>query len=46
MKDTEIDMCESCLYNTRDYVCYPHCSGCDGKSKYKVSGQMPEGLKK
>lgn len=28
------DQCEKCKYNTNDYVCHPHCSGCDGKSKF------------
>ena len=26
--------CEKCKYNTNDYVCHPHCGGCDGKSKF------------
>lgn len=28
------DMCDECKYNTGDYVCHPHCSGCDGRSKH------------
>ncbi|MDE7362858.1 MAG: hypothetical protein K2N38_13095 [Oscillospiraceae bacterium] len=28
------DQCEKCKYNTNDYVCHPHCGGCDGKSKF------------
>lgn len=26
--------CENCLYNTNDFVCNPHCGGCDGITKY------------
>lgn len=29
-----MDKCETCRYDTGDYVCHPHCGGCDGKSKY------------
>ncbi|MBS5632072.1 MAG: hypothetical protein KHX45_24875 [Clostridiales bacterium] len=29
------DMCDECKYNTGDYVCHHHCSGCDGRSKYQ-----------
>lgn len=38
IEDGEGDQCEKCKYNTNDYVCHPHCSGCDGKSKF-VSGK-------
>ena len=27
--------CGTCRYNTNDIVAHPHCSGCDGISKYK-----------
>lgn len=33
-EDCEDDQCERCRYNTNDYVCHPHCSGCDGKSHF------------
>lgn len=29
------DKCRTCKYNTNDYVCHPHCGGCDGASKYE-----------
>lgn len=29
------EMCPACQYNTNDFVCHPHCGGCDGKSKYR-----------
>lgn len=28
------DLCDECKYNTGDFACHPHCSGCDGRSKY------------
>lgn len=28
------DKCETCKYNTNDFVCHPHCGGCDGQSKF------------
>lgn len=28
------DKCRTCKYNTNDYVCHPHCGGCDGQSKF------------
>lgn len=34
-KERKMDKCETCRYNTNDYVCHPHCSGCDGQSKYE-----------
>lgn len=30
-----MDKCVTCRFNTNDYVCHPHCSGCDGKSNYE-----------
>ncbi len=33
-EDCEGDQCKRCRYNTNDYVCHPHCSGCDGKSHF------------
>lgn len=30
--------CQTCKYNTNDYVCHPHCGGCDGRSKYECKG--------
>lgn len=30
-----MDKCAACRYNTNDFVCHPHCGGCDGKSKYE-----------
>lgn len=30
-----MDKCVACRYNTNDYVCHPHCSGCDGKKNYE-----------
>lgn len=36
----ERDMCLTCRYNTNDYACHPHCSGCDGQSKF-----TPQALK-
>ena len=33
--ETIADKCESCSYNTGDYVCHPHCSGCNGRSKFE-----------
>lgn len=30
-----MDKCATCRFNTNDYVCHPHCSGCDGKSNYE-----------
>lgn len=29
------DMCAACRYNTDDFVCHPHCGGCDGRSCYQ-----------
>ncbi|MCM1165650.1 MAG: hypothetical protein NC401_06530 [Ruminococcus sp.] len=29
------DKCVTCRFNTNHPVCHPHCSGCDGKSKYE-----------
>lgn len=29
-----MDKCTACKYNTNDYVCHPHCGGCDGQSKF------------
>lgn len=29
-----MDKCANCRYNTNDYVCHPHCGGCDGQSKF------------
>lgn len=29
-----MDKCTTCKYNTNDYVCHPHCGGCDGQSKF------------
>lgn len=31
----EMGNCGTCKYNTDDYVCHPHCGGCDGVSKYE-----------
>lgn len=39
--DLEGDRCERCRYNTNDYICHPHCSGCDGKSHF-VDNEPPE----
>lgn len=48
--DCEDDQCERCRYNTNDYVCHPHCSGCDGKSKFvnkkSLEQALIDGLKK
>ncbi len=33
--EAEVDKCPTCRYNTNDFVCHPHCSGCDGKSNYE-----------
>lgn len=30
-----MDKCAACRYNTNDFVCNPHCSGCDGKRNYE-----------
>lgn len=27
--------CANCRYNTHDYVCHPHCGGCNGESKFE-----------
>lgn len=35
-----MDKCANCRYNTNDYVCHPHCGGCDGQSKF-----TPQALK-
>lgn len=40
IEDDEGDLCEMCRYNTHDFVCHPHCGGCDGKSKF-VSQKTP-----
>ncbi len=49
IEDDKDDQCEQCKYNTNDYVCHPHCSGCDGKSKFvsrKPLGQkLTDGLR-
>ena len=34
IEDDEGDQCGKCKYNTNDFVCHPHCSGCDGKSNF------------
>lgn len=34
------DKCYKCRYNTKYFVCHPHCSGCDGTSKYERGYQM------
>ena len=28
-------LCFCCKYHTRDFVCHPHCVGCDGKKKFE-----------
>ena len=33
-KNSTSTKCDICRYNTNDYVCHPHCSGCDGQSKF------------
>lgn len=35
IEDDEEHPCDGCRYNTNDYVCHPHCSGCDGKSHFE-----------
>lgn len=49
IEDDKDDQCEKCKYNTNDYVCHPHCSGCDGKSNFvseKPLGQtLTDGLR-
>lgn len=35
IEDDEEHTCDGCRYNTNDYVCHPHCSGCDGKSHFE-----------
>lgn len=39
-ESTEDASCEKCKYNTNDFICHPHCSGCNGKSKF-VSRKPP-----
>ena len=39
--ETIADKCESCRYNTGDYVCHPHCSGCNGRSKFESAQDKP-----
>ena len=38
------DLCFICRYNTNDYVCHPHCGGCDGKSNYERGKREMKGL--
>ena len=38
------DQCEQCKYNTNDYVCHPHCSGCNGKSKFVSKKTLADNL--
>ena len=35
--------CGTCKYNTNDFVCHPHCSGCNGVSKYEplITKEIP-----
>lgn len=42
--DLEGDQCDRCRYNTNDYVCHPHCSGCDGKSKFVNKKPLEQAL--
>lgn len=30
----DMDLCCFCKFNTYDFVCHPHCDGCDGKNKF------------
>lgn len=39
-----MDLCFVCRYNTNDYVCHPHCGGCDGTSNYERGNFKMKGL--
>ena len=36
-KNSTSTKCDICRYNTNDYVCHPHCGGCDGQAFDKLA---------
>lgn len=48
----ESGQCNRCRYNTNDFICHPHCGGCDGSSRFEsrtseqpIEQKMLNGLK-
>lgn len=44
IENGEESPCDGCRYNTNDYVCHPHCGGCDGKSHYENKKPLADDL--
>jgi len=38
-KEERMDKCDTCKFNTNDFVCRPECGGCDGESHYEEKEQ-------